>query len=116
MARFKALKNITHAIDNITEIGKEVAIDKDKMLELDHDLQKVRAELLLGGVAPITKTTICVLVSAIVLTGLAKFWITPGDMVHFWDFARSITPLIGTLIGTFGFGKAFKNSKWSNNK
>lgn len=116
MGRFKGLRNITHAIDNVTEIAKEVSVDKDKMLALSHDLQKVRAKLLLGGVSSVTKTTICVLVSAIVFTGLAKFWIAPEDMVHFWDFARSVTPLIGTLIGIFGFGKAFKNSKWSNNK
>lgn len=106
------LGTIDKVIENTGEIVKKTTIDRDKFFQLEHDLQKIRAELLLsGGGGSITKITICGLVSAIVITALVKFWIDPATMINFKDLAISITPLLGILIGAYGTGKAFKDRK-----
>lgn len=109
------LGTINKAIDQGSAIAKEAILDKDKYYALQHELQKIRATLLLSGKgASFTKFTICFLVSAIVVTALVKFWIEPGAMAEFKDLAISVTPLLGILIGAYGTGKAFKDRK--NNK
>ena len=101
--------------DKGLNIAKEAVIDKDKQIELTSTLNKLRTELLLSGKGgSITKFTINFLVASLVLTALAKFWFTPVDLPLFKDLALSVTPLLGILIGVFGGGSMFKNSKWSS--
>lgn len=118
MALFKGLKAIgklTDLADKGLDIADQAVIDKDKQIELKATLQTLRANLLLSGQGgSITKATICGLISAVVLTGLAKFWFSPVDMVNFRDLVLSVTPVIGILIGAYGTGSMFKRSKWSN--
>lgn len=106
------LSTINKAIDQGSAIAKEAIVDKDKFIALDHELQKIRAELLLSGKGgSITKITICGLVSATVITALAKFWIDPAAMTQFKDLAISITPILTILIGAYGTGKIIKDRK-----
>ncbi len=103
--------NIAQAGENITEIAKKVAIDRDAQIQIDGELQKIRAQLLLGGSGQsITKITICALVSLVVIVISYKFLIAPEAiegavgvaMKAAKDYAISVTPLIGVLIGVFG--------------
>ena len=106
------LGTVDKVIEHTAEIVKETTIDRDKVFQLDHELQKIRAELLLSGRGgSITKITICGLVSATVVTALAKFWIDPAAMTQFKDLAISITPILTILIGAYGTGKIIKDRK-----
>ena len=107
-------KRVGGIVDKGLDIAKEAVVDKDAYYKLEHGLNEMRTELLLSGAgASITKTTICVLVSLVVGIGAYVFLRTPDAMENFKDFALSVTPLIGLLIGVYGTGAAFKNSKWS---
>jgi hypothetical protein len=107
-------KSIDNAVNQGAAIAKEAIIDKDKQIELINTLETLRAQSLLTGKgASITKITICALVSAIVVTGLVKFWVNPVDLILFKDLVLSLTPVVGILIGVYGSGKAFKGSRWS---
>jgi len=100
------LKKLIGLVDKGVEIADKVIVDKDKKIELEKALETLRVQLLLTGKgAGITKITICALVSTVVLTGTICF-ITGQDMTAFKDYAMSVTPIIGTLIGVYGAGKA----------
>ncbi len=109
--RSGAIGNITQTIENASAIAKKVVVDKDKALELDASLQKIRMELLHSGKgASITKITICGLVTLVV--GIISFkFVTASSttegaisiaMTAARDYAISVTPLIAILIGIYG--------------
>ena len=101
-------------IDKGLDIAKEAVVDKDAYYKLEHGLNQMRTELLLSGSgASITKITICGLVTLVVGIGSYVFLKTPEAMESFKDYALAVTPMIGMLIGVYGSGRAFKNSKWS---
>lgn len=104
--------NLTQTLENASNIANKVVVDKDKALELNTELQKIRAGLLLSGKgASITKITICGLVTLVTLVGSYVFLTTPTDsinMVMFKDYALSITPVIGLLIGAYSGGKTIQ--------
>lgn len=106
-----AVGNITQTIENASAIAKKVVVDKDKALELEISLQKIRMELLHSGKgASITKITICGLVALVVGTISYKYMTTPAEaegalaiaMTAARDYAISVTPVIAILIGVFG--------------
>jgi len=107
------LKKLIGLADKGIEIADKAIIDKDKKIELEKALETLKVQLLLSGKgAGVTKITICALVSTVVLTGTICF-ITGQDMTAFKDYAMSVTPVIATLIGIYGAGKAI-TTKWSN--
>lgn len=121
-----AIGNITQTIENASAIAKKVVVDKDKALELDASLQKIRMELLHSGKgASITKITICGLVTLVVGVISYKYMITPDAegaigvvMTAARDYAVSVTPLIAILIGFFGTkgGKTLLGGKKVNRR
>ena len=119
MGRFRKgiIGNITQSIENVTDIAKEATIDRDAQIKMDGELQKIRSQLMLGGQGmSITKWTICALVTLVVSIISYKF-VTATDtqaaMLAARDYAISVSPIIGILIGVFGFGKSFNKSRWS---
>ena len=107
-------KSLTKSLENVTEMGKEAVIDKDKFFQLKSDLLVLRANLMMKGKgSSITKVTICAIVAWLVGVGSYGFLVNPELMLRFKDLVLSLTPLIGILIGSFGAGKMFKNSKFS---
>lgn len=108
------LSTINKAIDQGSAIAKEAIVDKDKFIALEHDLQKIRAELLLSGLgSSITKYTICGLVSLVVGILSWVFLFKSANMLHAVAYAAGVTPLIGILIGVYGTkgGKTFQKNK-----
>ena len=87
------------------DIIDKAVVDKDRANELKTNLAQKTAELMLTGKgSSITKITICGLVAIITLIGCGVFIFKPESMNNFKDFALSITPLIGILIGAYGTG------------
>ena len=124
MGIFKIGKSLANAVDNLSDAGavmmKEGSIDRDKLFELQKNIEMVRAQAMLmaDSKISITKTTICALVSLIVGIGAYKYLYATPDTIHavmqgFRDFAMAVTPVLGILIGAYGTGKMFNNSKWS---
>jgi len=106
-----AIGNLTQTLENASNIANKVVVDKDKALELNTELQKLRAGLLLSGRgASITKITICGLVALVVGSISYKYLNTPADtegalaiaMTAARDYAVSVSPLIAVLMGIFG--------------
>ena len=98
------------------DIVDQVATDKDALYKLKYTLAQAQAQLMLGGGGfPITKYTICLLVSIVVGSGTWVF-VTGGDMATFKDYALAVVPVIGILTGSYVTGTSFKRSKWSKNE
>ena len=111
------LKRVGSIIDKGVEIADQAVVDKDKLNELKYTLEKARAELLLGGKGQsVTKITICALVSLVVGVLSWTFMLHPENMQNAINYAQSVTPIIGILIGVYGAGTSFKRSKWSRNE
>ena len=111
MGAFKIGKKIDKALDIIDQ----VVPDADARIKLRAELEMMRgSNLLTGAGAIMTKATICFLVSLVVSCLCYGFMIDPSLMKNALDFSLAATPLIAVLIGVYGGGKAFKNSKWSN--
>jgi hypothetical protein len=111
------IKKTIGLIDKGLDIGKEAVTDKDKLNELQYTLQTVRAQLLLSGSGQsITKITICALVSLVVGVLSWTFMLHPENMQNAINYAQSVTPIIGILIGVYGAGTSFKRSKWSRDE
>lgn len=111
MGRFKELIALA---DKGADIVKEGVVDKDKAFELKYTLEQMRTQLLLSGAgASVTKWTICILVGVLVLGGLVQYYIDPSRLQDYYKFVESIRPIMLMLIGAYGGGKMFKNSKWS---
>jgi len=92
-------------IEKSVDIIDQAVTDVDKANELKADLAKTIAEhMLTGSGASITKTTICVLVGLIVCIGAYIFLTHPENIEGFREFALSVTPLIGFLIGGYATG------------
>jgi len=87
----------------------QTVIDQDKAMELKADLIKSLGTLMLSGKgASVTKVTICILVGFIVLVGGYVFLFAPQHIKNFKDYALSVTPLIGILIGSYATGTTFQ--------
>jgi len=117
-----AAKRAGNIIDKTLDIVEETVTDKDAYNKLAFALKQRRAELMLSGAgSSITKITICGLVSLVVGAITYKYLSIPIDitgalamaMAAARDYAISVTPLIGTLIGVYGTFSALKKSKWS---
>jgi len=110
------LKNISGIVDKGIEIIDQAVLDKDKANELKTDLVKSIGTLMLtGSGTSITKITICILVSVVTLVGTYIFLAKPASIEGFKDYALSVTPQIGILIGAYGTGatiqKVMKNGR-----
>lgn len=115
MARGTILKHLTGSLENVTEMGKEATIDRDKFLKLQMDLTSLRATMMMSGKgASVTKVTICAVVLWLVGLGSYGFLVNPMIMPKFQELVRCLTPVIGLLMGFFGAGKMWKNSKFGN--
>jgi len=105
---------IDKAIDKITPIIDQAVVDKDAAFQAKFELEQMRTQLMLStGNFSITKWTICALVSLVVGVGSYMFITDFKTMEAFKDYVLAVTPVIGILIGAYGTGKMFKNSKWS---
>ena len=116
------------------DIVDQVATDKDALYKLKYTLAQAQAQLMLSGKgAPITKITICGLVSLVVGTGayvflrIVEFLLASGIttenielvkvlMGTYSDFAIPAVALIGLITGGFVTGSSFKRSKWSKDE
>lgn len=108
------LGTVDKVIESTAEIVKETTIDRDKFFQLEHDLQKIRAELLLGGPGQsVTKFTICGLVVWVVGVLSYVFLNNPDNMKHALIFSGAVSPLIGFLMGIYGTkgGKTFQKDR-----
>jgi len=109
------LFNVGKKIDKALDIVDQIVPDADARIKIRAELETMRAELMLSGKgAQVTKYTICFLVSLVVSCLCYGFMIDPSLMKNALDFSLAATPLIAVLIGVYGGGRAFKNSKWSN--
>jgi type II secretory pathway component PulF len=64
--------------------------------------------MLTGTGASITKVTICILVGIVTLIGGYIFLFQPARIAEYKDYALSVTPLIGILIGGYATGTTFQ--------
>ena len=114
MGLFGWKETIDTAIDKVTPIIDQAVVDKDKAFEAKFELEQMRTQLMLStGNFSVTKWTICALVTLVVGVGSYMFLTDAKTMEQFKDYTLAVTPVIGILIGAYGTGKMFKNSKWS---
>jgi len=107
-------KRVGNVVGKTLDIAKEAVTDKDAYYKLEHGLKELQVKMMLSGPgASITKITVCGLVSFVVGLGAYVFILAPELIQQYKDFCRATSPLITTLIGVYGTGRAFKNSKWS---
>ena len=99
--------NIVKVVDKGVDIVDKAVVDQDEALKLKTELIRTLSSYLLSGPgASITKITICILVSVVVFVGTYIFLVKPKYIEGFKDYALSVTPLIGILIGAYGTGAA----------
>lgn len=108
------LKNLTKSLENVTEMGKEAVIDRDKLYQLKADIISQITNLMMTGKgAGLTKITICGLTAWIIGVVSWVFLKTPENMTYVKDFAIISGSLIGIITGGYVSGSSFKRSKWS---
>jgi len=116
------------------DIVDEAVTDKDALNKLKYTLAQAQAQLMLGGSGfPITKYTICGLVSLVVGIGAYVFlraidFIITSEMTqeslemakvlmsNYRDFSMPALAAIGLITGGFVTGTSFKRSKWSKDE
>jgi len=109
MGFFKAGKKILDIVDTGAKIAEKATTDKDKAIQLDNTLQRVKAKLMLSGRGEsITKVTICGLVSLVVGILSWTFLFNPENMDKAINYAVAVTPLIGMLMGSYATGATLK--------
>ena len=102
-------KNITGIVDKGVEIIDQAVLDKDKANEINTDLVKSVAALLLSGKgSSITKVTICVLIGFVTILGGYVFLFHPENIENYKDYSLMITPLIGILVGGYATGSTIQ--------
>ena len=132
--RIKGGPSVRQLVSDGIKIADQVATDKDALNKLKYNLATAQAQLMMGGSGfPITKYTICGLVSLVVGTGAyvflraIDFIITSGMtqeslemakvlMSNYRDFSMPALAAIGLITGGFVTGTSFKRSKWSKNE
>jgi len=132
--RIKGGPSVRQLVSDGIKIADQVATDKDALNKLKYNLATAQAQLMMGGSGfPITKYTICGLVSLVVGTGAyvflraIDFIITSGMtqeslemakvlMSNYRDFSMPALAAIGLITGGFVTGSSFKRSKWSKNE
>jgi len=132
--RIKGGPSVRQLVSDGIKIADQVATDKDALNKLKYNLATAQAQLMMGGSGfPITKYTICGLVSLVVGIGAyvflraIDFIITSGItqesmemakvlMSNYRDFSMPALAAIGLITGGFVTGTSFKRSKWSKDE
>ena len=106
------IKEVIGILNKGADILDQAVTDKDKLNELNHTLETVRAQLLLSGKGQsVTKITICGLVAMVVGTLTWTFLFHPENMEMAINYSLAVTPIITVLTGAYGAGATLK-SKW----